>query len=245
MLDNQDNLKRWQKAATKYVSELRNDRVRLIYEPAVDELLGDVSGKRILDAGCGEGYYSRRLATRGAIVTGIDGSEALLRIAREKSGERIRYLNADLTKHLKIRKGKFEGILANMVLMDLPSIDVALSEFARILVLDGFLVVSIVHPSFFWYDWVTDENNNKLYKPISDYLHEKVEELKFWGKTLHYHRPLSYYFNHLEAAGFFIESLREPSPTKQMLKKWPEWEFHTRIPSFMVIRAIVKSDDQR
>jgi 2-polyprenyl-3-methyl-5-hydroxy-6-metoxy-1,4-benzoquinol methylase len=43
---------------------------------------GDVSGKKILDVGCGPGRYSVELAKRGAIVTGIDFAESMIVKAR-------------------------------------------------------------------------------------------------------------------------------------------------------------------
>jgi SAM-dependent methyltransferase len=48
----------------------------------------DVSGKRILDVGCGSGRYSIELAERGAEVVGIDCSKEMLRIARNLAGGR-------------------------------------------------------------------------------------------------------------------------------------------------------------
>ena len=75
-----------------------------------------------------------------------------------------------------------------------------------------------------------------------DYLNEKVEELNFWGKTLHYHRPLSYYFSILEQNSFRVTSLREPVPSGDLLKKHPDWKFHRRIPSFIVAKAMLCSN---
>ncbi len=46
-------------------------------------------GRRVLDAGCGNGYFSRMLAGRGAEVTGVEPAESLISFAREKAGERI------------------------------------------------------------------------------------------------------------------------------------------------------------
>ena len=46
------------------------------------EALGDVSGKRVIDIGCGEGRFCRLLAGLGAEVTGIDLTEALVEKAR-------------------------------------------------------------------------------------------------------------------------------------------------------------------
>jgi cyclopropane fatty-acyl-phospholipid synthase-like methyltransferase len=47
-------------------------------------MIGDVRGRRILDAGCGHGYLSRMLAARGARVTGVEPAQALYDYAKEK-----------------------------------------------------------------------------------------------------------------------------------------------------------------
>ena len=63
-------------------------------------LLGDVKGKTILDAGCGQGYLSRLLAKRGAKVTGLEPAEAFYTYAfQREQAERlgITYLQADLS----------------------------------------------------------------------------------------------------------------------------------------------------
>src|SRR5687767_5928403 len=55
-----------------------------IEEPIVRRLLGDVAGKRVLDAGCGTGRHTAWLAQQGARVTGVDPSSAMLAHARTK-----------------------------------------------------------------------------------------------------------------------------------------------------------------
>jgi SAM-dependent methyltransferase len=68
------------------------------------ELLGLREGSRVLDAPCGFGRLSRPLAERGALVLGVDQSQALLAHAeRQRSGlpaERLRYLRHDLRQPL-------------------------------------------------------------------------------------------------------------------------------------------------
>lgn len=236
------NIQYWNRAAKKYCQDMRDigNDPRPIYQPGIDELLGDVHGKRILDAGCGEGHYCRKLALKRALVTGIDGSKKMITLAESRKTEgEADYRVMDLAQKLDLPDGEFDIVLANMVLMDIPRIDIAITEFARALKKSGVLVVSITHPCFFWYDWVQDEKGAKLHKPISDYLNEKVEELTSWGKTLHYHRPLSYYFDLLEANGFCVTSLKEPVPSNKLLQKHPEWKFHTRVPSFIALKTIL------
>src|SRR3954447_2369295 len=56
--------------------------------PAMLELLGDVRGMRVLDLGCGPGFYAEALADRGALVTAFDASPDLVRRARLRVGSR-------------------------------------------------------------------------------------------------------------------------------------------------------------
>lgn len=69
------------------------------------QVVGDVSGLDVLDAGCGEGRVARILAGRGAHVTAIDISPRLIELARAKDPEGvILYQVADLShRSLAIR----------------------------------------------------------------------------------------------------------------------------------------------
>lgn len=233
----------WNKAAAEYCSRMERPPqvgTRSEYEPVVDELLGDVSGKRVLDAGCGGGTHSRKLASLGAIVTGIDGAVEMISIAEGCPVQpNLEYKVADLTKKLPFPDGAYDAVLANMVLMDIPRIDVAIAEFARLLVDGGILVFSITHPCFFCYDWVADEQGERAHKAVSDYLAPKIMELNFWGKTFHFHRPLSHYFDVLFQNGFCVDVFREPL-LEPVPGEHPGWGYRMQVPSFAVIRAIRK-----
>jgi 2-polyprenyl-3-methyl-5-hydroxy-6-metoxy-1,4-benzoquinol methylase len=67
-------------------------------------LLGLQEGRRVLDAPCGYGRLSRPLAERGAIVLGVDQSQALLDHAERERGSlpapRLRYVRHDLRQPL-------------------------------------------------------------------------------------------------------------------------------------------------
>lgn len=56
------------------------------YEAAIDRV-GIEPGQRVLDIGCGTGAFLRLAADRGAEVSGLDASEALLEVARERLPE--------------------------------------------------------------------------------------------------------------------------------------------------------------
>jgi len=83
------------------------------------QIVGDVSGLTVLDAGCGEGYLSRILAQRGANVTGIDISSRLIEMARAKESEgAITYQVADLSQPLPAYEGRFDLVASFFVLND-------------------------------------------------------------------------------------------------------------------------------
>ena len=65
--------------------------------PAMLDLLGDVRGRRVLDAGCGSGPLAAALRARGAVVTGFDSSAVMVALARERLGEDADAHVADLS----------------------------------------------------------------------------------------------------------------------------------------------------
>lgn len=73
--------------AGAYAVENENNLVNAYYErPAMLALAGEVTGRHILDAGCGAGPLTAALLERGAVVTGIDSSVAMLTLARQRLG---------------------------------------------------------------------------------------------------------------------------------------------------------------
>jgi 2-polyprenyl-3-methyl-5-hydroxy-6-metoxy-1,4-benzoquinol methylase len=69
--------------AEEYAAENEGSLVNAYYSrPAILALAGDVTGRRILDAGCGAGPLFAALQDRGAIVSGFDASAGMLEQAR-------------------------------------------------------------------------------------------------------------------------------------------------------------------
>ena len=69
---NQAAIDRWAAMPYDVLAEMADDgdfSKRHLVNPVLQRMLGDVSGQRVLDAGCGNGYLSRMLARRGADVT--------------------------------------------------------------------------------------------------------------------------------------------------------------------------------
>ncbi len=105
----------------------------------------DVRGcKSILDAGCGNGRYTRfllKLADSNARITGFDYSRGMLKRARKRlSNERATQVAADLTR-LPFPDGCFDAIVCGWVLEHLPDPRPGLQELARVLQPGGKLLL--------------------------------------------------------------------------------------------------------
>lgn len=105
----------------------------------------DVRGrKRILDAGCGNGRYTRFLlksADPDALITGFDYSQQMLRRARERvKSDRVTQVAADLTR-LPYADQTFDAAVCGWVLEHLPDPQPGLRELARVLQPGGMLLL--------------------------------------------------------------------------------------------------------
>ena len=113
--------------------------------PDLLELLGDVGGCRVLDAGCGDGYLARVLAARGAQVTGIDLAPRLIEMARSKNpGGDIDYRVGDLSQPLPDDAGRFGVVTSYLVLNDVRDYRGFIATLATVLRPGGRLVLAIM-----------------------------------------------------------------------------------------------------
>jgi 2-polyprenyl-3-methyl-5-hydroxy-6-metoxy-1,4-benzoquinol methylase len=103
---------------TNYADYIKDDPFRRgLHFPAVEEALGDLNGKRILDIGCGDGLFPRSLARRGASVVGYD--RAPRRIAEAQTGEDAPGMDVTFvvaTPHTFLHDGTFDAATSIMVL---------------------------------------------------------------------------------------------------------------------------------
>jgi 2-polyprenyl-3-methyl-5-hydroxy-6-metoxy-1,4-benzoquinol methylase len=119
--------------------------------PRLLELLGDVAGRRVLDAGCGEGYLARVLASQGARVTGLDLSPRLIALARQHNGSgaagaAVDFRVADLSRPLPEGLEPFDAIASYLVLNDVDDYRGFAATLSAALVPGGRLVLALNNP---------------------------------------------------------------------------------------------------
>lgn len=195
--------------AEGYATENEQSLINAWYErPAMLELAGDVSGRRILDAGCGAGPLFAALRDRGAVVTGFDGSPGMVDAARRRLGPDADLRVADLAQPLPFADGEFDDVMASLVLHYLEDWGPPLAELHRVLVPGGRLILSVDHP------FVIAQIRREAGEKVNYFeVNSRVEEWTMGGGTAHltfWHRPLHAMTEAFTAAGFRIEVISEP-----------------------------------
>jgi len=222
----------------------------LIEVPYILELIGDVRGKRVLDAGCGGGFYSLLLSEKGAKVLGINGSEEMINIAKEKASRKMldaKFMVGDVSD-LRIEDGVFDLVLSTLVLMDVKELDKAIIELVRVTRNGGEIIISVQHPILTAGDWER-ESGQKLFRKLDNYFTERELE-KVWENKRkervslkYYHRSLQAYTQPFLERGCVLTNLIEPHPHKVYKILNPrEYEDTRRIPHFIIFKLRKKGN---
>ena len=206
----QNIIEQWNQAAVHYAEDQDRSPFAQSNRRIVRQRFRDLTGARVLDLGCGHGAYTGYFRSIGAEVTGVDGAEAMLAIARERCPD-CTFLQCDITRPLPFADAQFSLVFCNQVLMDIESVPAVLAECRRVLHSGGVLYISIVHPAFYNSPWLKDESGTAYAKAVSGYLQPHTVTNRFWGETAHFHRPLSYYLNAAADHGFRLVRTDEPA----------------------------------
>ncbi len=109
----------------------------------VQQFIPYLTGKKLLDAGCGTGHNIGRFLAKGFEVDGLDFSAESIAIAKSRF-PRARFFEADLL-NTHLPSNSYDGIFACASLLHIKKADVprALLEFKRLLKQNGKLFISV------------------------------------------------------------------------------------------------------
>jgi SAM-dependent methyltransferase len=206
-------------------------------KPVILELIGDITGKHVLDLGCGDAAIGRELLQAGATAyVGVDGSANMAALATQTlvgaNGRVIHHAIEDW--HYPAMT--FDLVLGRLVLHYIADLPALFTHIWRTLRPGGSLVFSVEHPVITssdrgWVkesarqDWLVD-NYFDTGRRVTDWMGGQVEK---------YHRTIEDYFNTLQRAGFVVEQLRESSPQRQHFQGEQTYLRRKRIPLFLFL----------
>jgi ubiquinone/menaquinone biosynthesis C-methylase UbiE len=229
----QANRREWDGYADEYQAthgEFLGDVGFLWCPERVDEadaaLLGDVTGRPVLEVGCGAGQCSRWLSSRGARPVGLDISERQLQHSRRidgRTGHRVPVVLGTATA-LPFADASFDVVFSAFgALQFVQDAGRAVDEAARVLRPHGVLAFSVSHPV----RWCLPDD------PTSEGL---VVSSSYWDRTPYleedetghvtyaeHHRTVGDWVGLLAAAGFRVTGLVEPEWPEGLERIWGGW----------------------
>ncbi len=209
--------------------------------PALRAMLPDLHGRKVLDLGCGFGWFCRFAGENGAAqVVGIDVSEKMLARARSETHDgAITYTRADL-ESLELPAASFDLVYSSLALHYIEDFRRLMSQVHRSLVAGGHLVFSVEHPIFMAPSDPQFSINaaGRTTWPIDGYLDEGPRSTDWLAKgVIKQHRTIATYVNLLIAVGFTIARLEEWGPSRDQIASHPEWADERERPPFLLVAA--------
>ena len=230
----------WNKAGKEFCDVAQKNDFRMYFiMPYTLQQLGDVSDKKILDIGCGEGGYSRALAHKGANVTSIDCAIDPINFAIKKAAEeglKIKHFVRNSNDLYDIEDNTFEIVLSSMMLMDCEDLFGTVKEISRVLKPGGKLFVSVLHPCFTGKNirWLGGDDETKVV--VEDYFSPKEWEASIVGISspiIFRHRTLQEYVKVFTQNGLRLVDMNEPLPTNEQIEKSSRIRWLLKIPMFL------------
>lgn len=209
--------------------------------PTLRAMLPDILGRRVLDLGCGFGWFSRWAADNGADeVIGIDLSERMLAKARaETHVSTVTYQQQDLD-HVVLEPDGFDVAYSSLTLHYLEDLPAFLRKVHAALRGGGVFAFSVEHPMFTAPTnpgFVTSVDG-ALTWPVDRYLIEGPRVTNWFAPgVVKQHRTIGTYVNSMIASGLRLDALVEWGPSPEEIEAEPAWAGENDRPSFLLVRS--------
>lgn len=151
----------------------------------------NLEGKKVLDLGCGDGYDLARIKPKGALIFGIDSSEAMVDLAKQKNPDGI--IKVGTFEDIPFPDQAFDFVISKWAFQAAASIDPIYREIARVLKPGGTLIYLTAHP--IW-QFVGKKQNGK------DYFRQESVTLTFFDEQMS-ESGTSHTFNEYFSQTFF------------------------------------------
>lgn len=210
--------------------------------PTLREMIPPLDGLRVLDLGCGFGWFCRWAEANGArSVVGVDVSKQMLKRAiADTPSERIEYRRQDL-EHLDASDlGMFGMVYSSLTLHYITGLERLFATVSNLLPPGGAFVFSVEHPIFSApsRQEFTDSKDGTRTWPLDNYMTEGTRSTNWLAENvLKQHRTIATYLNRLIGAGFNLTRIEEFGPTDAQVNRDRRWSDERHRPQFLLIAA--------
>lgn len=226
----------WAESAEAWITEQGEQgdlSRRFILDARMLERVAEIAPSNALDVGCGEGRFCRILRSRNIETVGIDPTGPLLERAQalDPGGD----YREGVAEALPFANDRFDLVISYLTLIDIPDIDTALAEMARVLRPGGTLLIANLNgfaTALIDGRWRPDDRGVPRFS-IDHYLEDRANWAEWKGiRIRNWHRPLSRYMSVLLRNGLILRHFDEPAPTGGE----PDWaDRNSRIPFFHIM----------
>lgn len=207
--------------------------------PTIRSILPDLQGKKVVDLGCGYGWFCRSAREQGAAqVLGMDLSEKMLGKAKEMTEDpAIEYRQQDL-EALQLPAASFDLVYSSLTLHYIEDLGKLFATVYQALVNGGEFIFTAEHPIYTapkHQGWLLDEAGQKSW-PINGYQQEG-QRISNWlaEGVIKQHRMLGTYINLLVQQGFTIRYLNEWGPSAQQIADNPALDEEKERPMIFIL----------
>jgi len=211
----------------------------LIEQPNILELIGDISGKKVLDIGCGFGTLTVALSKKNPMrVLGIDNSARMLEEAeKQNKPANVEYRLIDANDIDTISE-KFDVVCSSLTFHYIKNISFLFQKIMNLMNENGRLIFSQEHPILTAGEMGVVVSDLSEGINIKNYSIDGERIVRWLGKDVKkYHRKLSTIINALEDNGFSITRVVEPIPTAEQIEQNKRMLTELHRPSYLMISA--------
>lgn len=207
--------------------------------PTIRSILPDLQGKKVVDLGCGYGWFCRSAREQGADrVLGMDLSEKMLGKAKEMTEDpAIEYRQQDL-EALQLPAASFDLVYSSLTLHYIEDLGKLFATVYQALVNGGEFIFTAEHPIYTapkHQGWLVDEAGQKSW-PINGYQQEGKRISNWLAEgVIKQHRMLGTYINLLVQQGFTIRYLNEWGPSAQQIADNPALDEEKERPMIFIL----------
>jgi SAM-dependent methyltransferase len=195
----------------------------LVVRPSLPELLPSLTDKRVVDLGCGGGWFCKIALDQGSrSVVGIDPSERMLEHARAAitDDRRVTFVRA-FAEDVELPNASADVVVSVLALHYVADYAGVIHSVSNWLVDGGAFVMQVEHPITTCQrdlDWLEERGELHAW-PVHGY-HDEGLRTEHWyvDGVVKYHRRTDTILNTLIETGFVIDRVAEPAAAREAVE---------------------------